>query len=140
MKEWTEIRRKVLVEKVPIRQICHDYDISHHTVQKMIELSEPPGYQCSVERPRPKLGPFLGVIDQILADDRDAPVKQRHSAKRIFERLRDEHDDDGSESHVRRYVAEVAIATARSSCPSPNHRARRSSTSARRSWRSPECG
>lgn len=67
-------------------------------------------------------------------------AKQRHSAKRIFERLRDEHDDDGSESHVRRYVAEVAIATARSSCPSPNHRARRSSTSARRSWRSPECG
>ena len=107
MNEWTEIRRKVLVEKVSIRQICRDYDISHHTVQKMIELSEPPGYQHSVERPRPKLGPFLGVIDQILVDDRDAPVKQRHSAKRIFERLRDEHDYDGSESHVRRYVAEV---------------------------------
>jgi deoxyribodipyrimidine photolyase len=46
-------------------------------------------------------------LTRFLADDRDAPVKQRHSAKRIFERLRDEHDYDGSESHVRRYVAEV---------------------------------
>lgn len=40
MIEWTEIRRKVLVEKVLIRQIWHDYDVSHHTVKKMLEMSE----------------------------------------------------------------------------------------------------
>ena len=107
MNEWSEIRRKVLVDKVPQRQICRDYKISPHTLTKILENAEPPGYQRTIERPRPKLGPFLGVIDQILADDQSAPVKQRHSAKRIFERLRDEHGFDGSESHVRRYVAEV---------------------------------
>jgi hypothetical protein len=40
---------------------------------------------------KPKLGPLLEVIDAILAADRTAPVKQRHTAKRLFERLRDEH-------------------------------------------------
>lgn len=107
MQVWTEIRRKVMVEKVSVRQICRDYGLSHHTVAKMLENVEPPGYQQGeVERPRPKLGPFLGVIDQILEDDQLAPKKQRHTAKRIFERLRDEHGYQGSESQVRRYLAE----------------------------------
>ena len=105
---WTEIRRKVLVEKVSVRQICRDYGLSHHTVAKMLENVEPPGYQQGQgERPRPKLGPFLGVIDQILEVDKTAPKKQRHTAKRVFERLRDEHGYQGSESHVRRYLAEI---------------------------------
>ena len=108
MQVWTEIRRKVLVEKVSVRQICRDYGLSHHTVAKMLENVEPPGYQQGQgERPRPKLGPFLGVIDQILEVDKTAPKKQRHTGKRIFERLRDEHGYQGSESHVRRYLAEI---------------------------------
>ena len=37
---------------------------------------------------RPKLGPWLGVIGAILEDDKQQPKKQRHTAKRIFERLR----------------------------------------------------
>jgi transposase len=108
MQVWTEIRRKVLVEKVSVRQICRDYGLSHHTVAKMLENVEPPGYQQGQgERPRPKLGLFLGVIDQILEVDKTAPKKQRHTAKRVFERLRDEHGYEGSESHVRRYLAEI---------------------------------
>ena len=38
-----------------------------------------------------KLDPFTAVIDQILLEDEGQPRKQRHTAKRIFERLRDEH-------------------------------------------------
>ncbi len=107
MQVWTEIRRKVLVEKVPKRQICRDYNISFHTLSKMLENVEPPGYQQRPgERPRPKLGPFLGVIEEILRLDETAPKKQRHTAKRVFERRRDEHGYLGSESHVRRYLAE----------------------------------
>ena len=107
MQVWTDIRRKVLVEKVPKRQICREYQISHHTLEKMLQNVEPTGYQQRPgERPRPKLGPFLGVIDQILEDDKSAPKKQRHTAKRIFERLRDEHGYSGSESQVRAVVAE----------------------------------
>jgi hypothetical protein len=60
-----------------------------------------------VPRRRPKLGTFVGVIDGILAGDLDpsTPRKQRHTARRIFERLRDEHGYTGSEVTVRRYVA-----------------------------------
>jgi transposase len=52
------------------------------------------------------LGAFVGVIDEILELDRDAPAKQRHTARRIFDRLRDEYGYRGSEVQVRRYVAQ----------------------------------
>jgi len=44
---------------------------------------------------RPKLGPWLGVIDAILNDDKQRPAKQRHTSKRIFERLKEEHGFTG---------------------------------------------
>ena len=72
MNELTEILRKVLVDKVSQRQICRDFKITPTTLTKLLENSEPPGYQRTAERPRPKLGSILGVIDQILADDRSA--------------------------------------------------------------------
>jgi hypothetical protein len=40
---------------------------------------------------RPKLDPYVGIIDQILEDDTKRLKKQRHTTKRIFERLRDEY-------------------------------------------------
>ena len=53
---------------------------------------------------RPKLGPWLGVIDAILADDKQRPAKQRHTAKRIFDRLRDAHGFTGGYMIVKDYV------------------------------------
>jgi transposase len=108
MELWTEIRRKVLVEGVSKRSICRDYGIGWWTLDKMLEHAEPPGYRKREERARPKLGPFIGVIDEILATDADpeTPKKQRHTSRRIFERLRDEHGYSGSEVQVRRYVRE----------------------------------
>ena len=107
MELWTEIRRKVLVEKVPKREICRDYKVGWRTLEKILEHPEPPGYRSREGRGKPRLGPYLAVIDEILAQDADpsTPRKQRHTAKRIFERLRDEHHYGGSESQVRRYVA-----------------------------------
>ena len=55
-------------------------------------------------RPAPKLGPYRELIDSWLDGDRDAPRKQRHTAKRIWERLRDEHAADVAERTVREYV------------------------------------
>ena len=99
MELWTEIRRKVLVEKVPKREICRDYKVGWRTLEKILEHPEPPGYR-SREGSRwqaPAQGPYLAVIDEILAQDADpsTPRKQRHTAKRIFERLRDEHHYGG---------------------------------------------
>ena len=61
------------------------------TVWKMLAYSVPPGYRRQTLPRRPKLEPFRGVIDRILEDDQRVARKQRHTAKRIFERLRDEH-------------------------------------------------
>ena len=108
MEQWTEIRRKVLVEGVSKRSICRDYGIGWWTLNKMLEHAEPPGYRRQEERTRPKLGPFVGVIDEILATDAkpETPKKQRHTSRRIYERLRDEYGYSGSEVQVRRYVSQ----------------------------------
>ena len=105
MEMWTEIRRKVFVEGASKRSIRRDYRVSARTLEKILANAEPPGYRQSAPRPKPQLGQFLGVIDEILIADRDAPAKQRHTAKRIFERLRDEHGYTGCSSQVRAQVA-----------------------------------
>jgi len=105
MEQWTEIRRKVLVDKVSKRQIRRDYRIGAAALEKVLANPEPPGYRSQDPRYKPKLGPFLAVIDEILEDDKSAPVKQRHTAKRIFERLRDEYHYQGGETQVRAAVA-----------------------------------
>jgi transposase len=102
---WTEIRRKVLVEGVSKRQVRREFRIGSETLAKILAFAEPPGYQLRVARSKPKLGVFTGVIDQILEDDRSAPPKQRHTGRRIFERLRDEHGYRGGITQVRDYVA-----------------------------------
>ena len=56
-----------------------------------------------IEPPR-SWGPFRRIIDQILADDENAPVKQRHTAMQVFRRLQDEHGYRGCYGQVQRYV------------------------------------
>jgi transposase len=73
-------------------------------VRKALARSEPSARQSSVARASPKLGPFKSIIDEILAEDAKAPVKQRHFATRIFARLRDEHGYTGRYPQVQRYV------------------------------------
>ena len=80
MENWAEIRRRVLVDGLSKRAACREYDIHWDTLRKILDHPEPPGYRRAVPRPRPKLGPFLPVIHQILEDDRKAPKKQRHTA------------------------------------------------------------
>ena len=70
------------------RGVAREFGISRKTIQKMLRYAVPPGYQRLQPVKRPKLGPWLGVIDAILEDDKQRPVKQRHTAKRIFDRLR----------------------------------------------------
>jgi transposase len=70
----------------------------------MLQYSAPPGYRRQQPAKRPKLDPWAGVIDQILAEDRERPRKQRHTAKRIHERLRDEHGFSGGYTIVKDYV------------------------------------
>ena len=60
------------------------------TLKKILGHSESPGYRQRVPRAKKKLGPYLERIGQILKEDKALPKKQRHTAKRIWERLREE--------------------------------------------------
>ena len=88
MEDWSEIRRRVLVEGVSRRQILRETKMHWLTLKKILEHSEPPGYRQQQPRPRKKLGAHLERIQQILKEDQAMPRKQRHTAKRIWERLR----------------------------------------------------
>lgn len=95
MELWKEVRRQVLTNELSQRAACKKYSLGWHTLKKILAHAEPPGYRTSQPRPKRKLEMFLPIIHQILADDRQAPKKQRHTAKRILERLRGEHGYQG---------------------------------------------
>ncbi len=97
---WTEIRRLVLTKQKSKRAICQEYRLHWKTLQKILTHAEPPGYQQRQARAKPKLGHLLPVIHELLEQDKTAPPKQRHTIKRIFERLQTEHQYHGGISVV----------------------------------------
>jgi transposase len=105
MRLWSEVRRRVLTGELSLRQAAAEYGLNFRTVQKIVAQPEPSPFRPPAPRAKPVLGPFLPIIQQILDDDRLAPPKQRHTGRRIYERLRDEHDYPGCASIVRDAVA-----------------------------------
>jgi len=101
MEIWKEVRRQVLTNELSKRAACEKYSLGWHTLKKILSHDEPPGYRQSKPRAKPKIDEFLPIIHQILVDDRQAPKKQRHTAWRIFERLRDEHQFSGKYTIVK---------------------------------------
>src|SRR5262245_26293773 len=105
MQVWSEVRRRVLAGELSRRQAAAAYHLNFRTVQKILAQPEPQPLRQPVPRVKPAIGPFLSIIHEILDDDHLAPPKQRHTARRIYERLRDEHDYQGCASIVRAAVA-----------------------------------
>jgi transposase len=101
MELWSEIRRRVVTGAISLRQACSEYGLNFRTVRKIVRHPEPPPFRARAPRAKPMLGPFLALVHQIIDDDHHAPPKQRHSARRIYERLRDEHGYPGCPSIVR---------------------------------------
>jgi transposase len=101
---YGRIRRAVFVEGKSQRAVAREFGVARETVRKMLRYAVPPGYRREQAVKRPKLGPWLGVIDAILKDDQNQPKKQRHTAKRIFDRLREEHGYTGGYTVVKDYV------------------------------------
>lgn len=85
---YAKVRRAVMVDAMSERAAARNFGISRKTVNKMVNHTVPPGYQRKDRPVAPKLGAFVGIIDQILQDGRDVLKKQRHTAQRIFARLR----------------------------------------------------
>ncbi len=103
---YLRIRRAVMVDGMSIREVSRVFGLHRDTVRKILAYSAPPGYRRQTPPRRPKLEPFTAVIDQILVDDLKRPRKQRHTAQRIFQRLRDEHGFGGQYTIVKDYVRE----------------------------------
>ena len=103
---YLRVRRAVMVDGMSMREAARTFGLHRDTVRKMLAYSVPPGYRRQTLPKRPKLEPFTGVIDRILEDDLSRPRKQRHTAKRIFERLREEYGFDGGYTTVKDYARE----------------------------------
>ena len=103
---YLRVRLACHVDGVSQREAASRFGIARETVRKMLRHSEPPGYRRRQPPKRPKLAPFTDIIDRILEEDRTVHRKQHHTAKRIFERLRDEHGFTGKETIVKDYVRE----------------------------------
>jgi hypothetical protein len=72
----------------------------------MLSYSTPPGYQRRSPIRRPKLDAFVSTIEQWLEADMVMPRKQRHTAKRVFDRLRDECGFTGGYTIIKDYMRE----------------------------------
>src|SRR5438552_1130373 len=107
--------------QMSIRSLARKYDVHRRTVRQAITSPMPPERKVPV-RAAPVREAVAGWIDEMLAGDLAAPRKQRHTAKRIFERLCDEHDVRVSYSTVAKYVhrrrAEITAAQARAEAAS----------------------
>jgi transposase len=102
------VRKAYHRDQKSIRRIVQDLGIARNTVRKILaaENPDPPRYRLSRRKRKPVLDPVIPVIEAWLKADAEAPRKQQHTAKRIFERLREEYGFTGSERRVREYVAE----------------------------------
>lgn len=98
--------RLACADGMSARAAAKHFNISRGTVEKMLAFSVPPGYRREAPIKRPKLDGFTEIIDAWLEADKTVHRKQRHTAKRIFERLRDEHGFTGGYTIIKDYVRE----------------------------------
>ena len=106
---YAHVRRFVAADGHSQREAATTFGISRDMVAKMMRHTLPPGYRRSVPAARPKLDPFMGFIEETLKTDHEKPRKQRHTAQRIFERLRDEFGYTGGYTVVKDVVREHEV-------------------------------
>ncbi|MDQ6803592.1 MAG: IS21 family transposase [Actinomycetota bacterium] len=104
MEQFEQIRRDRDREGLSIRGLAVRHGVHRRAVRDALASAVPPVKRVPVGRPAPKLGRYRAVIDGWLEADRTAPRKQRHTARRIRQRLVDEHGADVAETTVRQYV------------------------------------
>src|SRR3954464_14351778 len=104
METFEQIRRDRDREGLSIRALAERHGVHRRAVRQALASPVPPVKRSPSSRPAPKLGAYRALIDAWLEADRRAPRKQRHTAKRVHQRLVDEHGADVAEVTVRQYV------------------------------------
>ena len=104
VEQFEQIRRDREREGLSIRALAERHGVHRRAVRQALASPVPPPKRAPASRPAPKLGAYRELIDQWLIDDVDAPRKQRHTARRIWRRLVDEHGVQVAETTVRDYV------------------------------------
>jgi transposase len=102
---FEKIRRDRRLDDVSIRELADRHGVHRRTVRQALDDAVPPPRKSYPVRPRPAIDEWVTVIDGWLLADEDAPRKQRHTARRIWQRLVAEHQATCSEVTVSRYVA-----------------------------------
>lgn len=92
-----------------IRSISRDLHCSRKTVRKALRLEDVREHRYHISKPRllPVMGPYMEIIKTWLLEDATSPRKQRHTARRIYQRLKEEYGFPGSEESVRRTVRQL---------------------------------
>jgi len=106
MEWWTKIRLEVLRGESSKREILRREGVHWKTLAKILKYPELPGYRMKRSRPKPKIGAYLEQIAQIIESDKSQPKKQRHTAKRIYERIK-ESGYQGGYTQVREAVRDI---------------------------------
>jgi transposase len=104
--QYDLIRTSYRVYGKGVKQIARETGHSKNTIKKVIR-GEYTGYKARESQPFPVLDPFRDIIDEWLANDKEQPKKQRHTAVRVYNRLKTEHGFKGAETTVRRYVRQA---------------------------------
>ncbi len=104
VEQFEQIRRDHEQEDLSIRALAARHGVHRRAVRQALAAALPPPKRQPEGRPAPVLGPYRGLIDEWLTADREAPRKQRHTARRIWQRLVEEHGASVAESSVRQYV------------------------------------
>jgi transposase len=102
---FEQIRRDWRAGGISIRELADRHHVHRRTVRQALASAVPPPRKAYPQRPRPAIGPYAAVIDGWLVADREVPRKQRHTARRVWQRLVAERGATVAEVTVSRYVA-----------------------------------
>lgn len=108
MDQYEFIRTAHRVYGKNITELARQTGHSRNTIKKALR-GEPWGYKERESQNSPVLGPYQAIIDGWLKNDQEQPKKQRHTSRRVFNRLVAEHGFFGGESTIRRYVRRAKI-------------------------------
>jgi len=87
MEQWTDVRRAVLVEKISKRAACRRFGIHWQTLERILRYPVPPGYLRKQAAAKAVIAPWLGRLKDLIEANRDLPLKQRYTVKRMWDVL-----------------------------------------------------